>query len=1265
MVPVLYWVLARLTPSLALRARVWVPVLALTLIAGTAQAGDWPQWRYDAGRTAASPVELPADLKLSWVRKYPPREQVWDDPLNHDLMPYDRVFEPIIVGRRLIVPFNDRDKVLALDLDTGRELWTFYCDGPVRLPPAAAGSGDGTRSVPATLRDKLYLASDDGFLYCLSAVDGSVIWKFRGAPGARKALGNKRVISSWPARGGPVVRDGKVYFAASIWPLMGTFIYALDAETGRVQWVNDGTGAQFILQPHGAPSFAGVAPQGALVATEKLLLVPGGRSAPAAFDRSNGQFQYFHFVQKGVGGSFVCADEKNYFVHTRFQETAVCDLAGGMPSKGRVQEPVLFEGGRVHQEKENVVAAADKFAFKVPADASGDLIRAGSRIYAAGKDKIVALDTAGKEVWSQPVEGVQRLLAGGGRLVAVTLDGRIMAFAAEAGSSKPVVETPVSLVVPPEDVARAKALLAQAKANEGYALWFGVDDEPLLGGLLTESQLHIVGVDAEAANVEKLRRKLDAAGLYGRRVAVHQGEPQSFAAPPYIASLVILGRSVAAECAKPDVLATIFESVRPYGGVLAILDPPTDIKAAVSAARLPQARVVADGKNLLVFRDGPLPGAADWTHQYGDIANTVKSNDSRVKLPLGVLWFGGSSNLDVLPRHGHGPPQQVVGGRLFIEGMDCISARDVYTGRVLWKRKIDGLDNLGVYFDDSHKDAPLSTAYNQKHIPGANGRGTNYVATKDEVYVAVGSRCEVLDTATGETKRKIEMPNGEGEAAAPLWGFIGIYGDVLIGGAGFANYSGQKRNLASREGLDILHLSASDGLVAFDRKSGKVLWRVKAQCSFIHNGIVAGGGRVYCLDRLPSTIEGALKRRGENTPNYRIVALDAKTGSELWQQKQDIFGTWLGYSDKHGLLLQAGAKNSDRLAEEVDRGMVAYRAETGKVAWQDMARVYAGPCILHNDTILTNIPSKGTSAGAFSLRDGAAALLTNPLTGRSEPLQINRKYGCNSIVASENLLTFRSGAAGFYDLAGHGGTGNLGGFKSSCTSNLIAADGVLNAPDYTRTCSCAYQNQTSLALVHMPENEMWTYNHYDKLEGRVRQLGVNFGAPGDRRGESGTMWLEWPSVGGESPSVVVEVEPETAPYYRRHAAAYTGTLPWVGSSWVGDVDSVTVWLNYRPAAKDKPAVADASKSNTKYTLRLYFAEPEDLQPGQRVFDVQVEGQPLLTNFDIVKEAGSPRRSIVREFKAIAAQDKLTLTLKSKSAAPYGTLLCGVEVVAEQ
>ena len=60
------------------------------------------------------------------------------------------------------------------------------------------------------------------------------------------------------------------------------------------------------------------------------------------------------------------------------------------------------------------------------------------------------------------------------------------------------------------------------------------------------------------------------------------------------------------------------------------------------------------------------------------------------------------------------------------------------------------------------------------------------------------------------------------------------------------------------------------------------------------------------------------------------------------------------------------------------------------------------------------------------------------------------------------------------DLLNDGGTGNFGGFRSSCTNNLIVAGGLLNVPDYTRNCTCSYQNQCSLALVPMADVEVWT-----------------------------------------------------------------------------------------------------------------------------------------------------------------------------------------------
>jgi outer membrane protein assembly factor BamB len=633
-----------------------------------------------------------------------------------------------------------------------------------------------------------------------------------------------------------------------------------------------------------------------------------------------------------------------------------------------------------------------------------------------------------------------------------------------------------------------------------------------------------------------------------------------------------------------------------------LADPEQRARIAeqVTAIELEQAEVELTEQGVLVRRVGALPGAADWTHQYGDIANTIKSNDQRVKLPLGVLWFGGSSNMDVLPRHGHGPPEQVVGGRLFIQGHNSLSARDVYTGRVLWKREFENLGTYDVYYDETYEDTPLNPQYNQVHIPGANGRGTNYVVTEEGVYLIEGSTCHVLDPASGETLRDIELPQ-ETSAEPEQWGFIGVYEDVLIGGYGYADYrqrhdltfesDAQLRRNRAGFGSKSLDRAASRALIGFNRHTGEQLWTIEATHSFWHNGIVAGGGRIYCLDRNPKLIEDALRRRGRARPDtYRIAAFDAQSGKPLWKISEGIFGTWLGYSESHDLLLQAGAAASDRLYAEVGQGMAVYAASDGTVRWQKESLKYAGPCILHNDLILTNSNSYSEPAGAFRLTDGEQKLVPNPLTGELQPWTITRAYGCNNIIASEHLLTFRSGAAGFYDLSNDSGTGNFGGFKSGCTSNLVVANGVLNAPDYTRTCSCAYQNQTSLALVHMPDVDVWTVNAAAAAETerqQIRHLGINLGAPGDRRDEEGRLWVEFPAVAGDSPAVTVDVDPG-ATFFGRHSSSMSGgELPWVLSSGVQGATEVRIGLG----------LADEFSLGTGLPVSHAFDDAEENESG--------------------------------------------------------------------
>jgi hypothetical protein len=279
----------------------------------------------------------------------------------------------------------------------------------------------------------------------------------------------------------------------------------------------------------------------------------------------------------------------------------------------------------------------------------------------------------------------------------------------------------------------------------------------------------------------------------------------------------------------------------------------------------------------------------------------------------------------------------------------------------------------------------------------------------------------------------------------------------------------------------------------------------------------------------------------------------------------------------------------------------------------------------------------------------------HPITGEPVEWSWFRNYGCNTPAASEHLLTFRSGAAGYFDLCHDGGTGNFGGFRSSCTNNLIVAGGVLTAPDYTRTCTCNYQNQTSLALIHMPDAEMWTSFGSLDVKGPVKRLGLNLGAPGDRRAADGTLWLEFPSVGGKSPAVQATLTPKSPESFRRHESQVTSEgLRWVAASGMKGITGLRITL------------AKNGTAPRRYTVRLHFLEPEKRAAGERVFDVAVQGTVVLREFDIVKEAGGPNRGLVREFRNIEATSEMTIRLSPcPQAGCRAPILCGVELVAEE
>lgn len=1275
-------------------------ILAALLFPLETRGGDWPLWRHDARRTAASPDGLPERLDRHWVRELPRLEPAWPD---QPTLQFDAAYEPIVAGRRLFVGSSHDGSVTAYDTRTGDEVWRFFTDGPVRFSPLA-------------WRERLYFVSDDGCLYCLRAGDGTLLWKFRGGPLDRKLLGNGRLISAWPARGAPVVVEGTVYFAAGVWPFMGIFLHALDADTGEVRWTRDGDGSLYIKQPHNTDSFAGVAPQGPLVAIGERLLVPGGRSVPACYDRATGKMLYYQLGQNGKkgGGATVVAEGDLFFNGGGAFELKTEKHLGAVGEMVVVSESVLYDARKLELRALDLTSVpADDVAIaeiSEPALASAAsnassnsttvdpapwirelgkaetpkltaLIKAGDRLYAGCEGRIlsIALPLPRKGspnvVWQAEIEGTPAsLIAADDRLFAVTTQGSLQCFGPAELTTPALIkvrrrEVPNKpLVVDAASSDKADEILKATEVRDGYCLVTGAGKGDLACELVRRTALRIAVIEPDPAIATTLRDRLRASGLGGDRIAVIVNDPLQIPLPPYMASLLIAESLPAEPAARAAAVARLFASLRPFGGVAVLpfsADQTEAITAQVKSGALAGAVWKPAGESTLLIREGALPGSADWSHEHADAANTRVSKDRLVKAPLGLLWFGGSSNEPILPRHGHGPQPQVVDGRAIVEGVDMLRAMDIYTGRILWEAKIPG---IGALYD------------NTAHQPGANASGTNYIATREGIYVVIGATCLKLDPASGQRLTEFRLPERFGQNTAPLWGYLNVSDEFLIGGAdpvfdpsqmktlkksnvpgGSDDDEPKKKSSSASDAAKAIasvtdkalkvekgendNYSSSGRLIVMDRRTGTALWTAAARSGFRHNAICIGGGRIYCIDRASGAELSRRKRRGEELAiPPRLVAFDLKTGKEVWSTEEDVFGTWLSYSEEHGTLVEAGRNARDTLNDE-PKGMRTYRGDDGSVLWS--SKTLTGPAMIHHDTILLQ-------GSACHLLTGKPRLREHPLSGELVEWTWTRNYGCNTPAASEHLLTFRSGAAGYFDLCSDGGTGNFGGFRSSCTNNLVVAGGVLCAPDYTRTCVCTYQNQTSLAMIHMPEVETWTSFGPQSPKHAVRRLGINLGAPGDRKADDGTLWLEYPSVGGASPAVPIKLEPEKPDWFRRHSSQISGDGPsWIAASGARGLRSLKVTLS------------DTDDLTRRYTVRLHFCEPDNVQPGDRRFAIRLQDKTVVPALDIVKEAGGRHRGLVKEFRGVLVDDDLLIELVPDAGAKLrAAVVSGIEIQSE-
>ncbi len=1295
------------------RAVLFTCVLS-TWIISSAQAGTWATYLADNARTGGSDAKLSTPLQLRWVYSSPaPPEKAWSGPRNTPIegnemrhrVAFDDAIHVVIADDLAFFGSSVDHKLYCVDLKSGKPHWTFFTGGPIRLAPTYAAG-------------KVYVGSDDGSVYCLNAADGRLVWKLQVAGRDEQLLARGRMISRWPVRTSVLVDDGVAFFGAGVFPHETVYLCAAEANTGKIIWRNDAISQQDAgrndLSPQGyllcndemvfVPSGRSLpvafdrktgkivhhrkhhwrAHADVVVGGAKALLADGQVYAAGphhflAMDQKTGEVGYAWIAGRQMA---VCGDRA--YIATG---EIIAGLDRPKHTKASVPRQKLNLQRSKYRSDRKRLAEIDKqmaeyartgLLWNVKHTGDAALIQAGGLIFVGGQDEVLALEAdSGKQLWKTSVEGRARGLAVVDDTLVVSTDlGKIYRFASagKAPDDATVAKYPATKTgspfpqdnLTPVYQKAAKDILARSKQSDGFCLIVGSENGRLAYELAKQSNLRIYGIESDAAKFAASREALDRAGLFGSRVTIVNASAESVPFSRYFANLIV-SDTLLLTGKLPAEATDLAGFLKPCGGVVCI-GVPSDAPAAAQNTTVASLKdtlgrmyinespqIETNGRWATLVR-GKLPGAGDWSHQYGNVANTSLSNDHRLKGGLGVLWYGDPGPSQMINRHQAASAPLSTNGRMFIQGTDSIRAYDAYNGRYLWEYKNPGAIRIGVF----------------------NNQETNNLAASDDaLFVAVGDTCTILDAATGKIRAEHKTPKSA-DGIERAWGYIAYDNGVLFG---TSTIRSELARSLRRRGRVIK--SDTDAIFAVDAKTGKRLWTYRGK-NILHVTIAIGDGRVFFVDaslskqqredllREDKTALKQLSGKARDEAEVEIkrrdlrlaVAIDARTGKKLWEKSVDVTdctnvsagggSLCMMYQDGHLVLCGANANGhywGQFLSGQFSRRrLVVLDADTGEKIWAKDANYMNRPLVVGQEII--------AEPWAFELHTGKEKTRIHPLTGEEIKWQFSRPgHYCGIITATPNMMFFRSGFIGYYDLCEDSGTKHFAGQRLGCWINAIPAGGVLVIPEASAGCVCLFSIASTLVME--PRGDRTAWGLYSTGGGRmpVKHMALNLGAPGDRRDKNGRIWFGYPRPRADNKlEFLLDIKPQFHPGGRFEAgnaesvAVEGADNPWVFASGARGLSRCEIPL--------------LEKGQTgSYTVKLLFADVES-GGGDRTFAVKLQGVAVAKDVDVAKLAGGSNKALVRRFEDVSVTGNLTveLTPNAKDASP-GQLpnLVGIEI----
>lgn len=849
---------------------VWILslLIGLSLVFTLDAESGWPQYMATPERSNLAEGSMQPPFQIHWVYQPPGVPcPAWEEPGREvSRLDFDYAHQPVIFQGKVFFCSTRDDSVRALDLATGQLIWRVTTGAPMRFAPAVE-------------EGKVYAVSDDGCLYCLDADNGKTLWTFRAAPRNEWLLGNGRMISRWPMRSGLVLKDGVIYTAAGMWPTEGIYLYALNASSGEILWRNDSSGTQYVELPHpGACGFSGVAPQGYMALADDILLVPTGRGCPAAFQKDTGRFLYCwphrNWNHARRGGCWLTTEGGVYFNSTREARgtsPAYVGEADPFPKDGIVAYDILSNQPLFELQGKDRLVVAGQCLYAVgfgevagydwkriregtsaeeaklwssPIHRAYSLVLAGDLLLVGGKGILSALNAStGERVWYciQDLPGsIHGLAVSQGRIIASTEQGVLVCFGEQGKSARYVTDVPnwrskgaVDSVTWAEDVT------ARVGEGPGYAFVLGQEEPSRLAALALKSQFHVIQGVFSGRQAEEFRESLFHTGLLGHKIGIVNLENQEISdLPRYFADVMVLGKDALGVDGR-----LLYERIKPCGGKLIFGQDVSaqEIKNKIKTFPvLPSDVLAGKGRSLELIR-GPLPGSGEWRRQWADSGKSGIGEESRLHMPLQLLWFGGPGPDRMMDRHYRTSAPLSVEGRVFITGEHHLIAFDAYNGKELWETPIRGIGRRGAMWSSA-----------------------NMVADDTTLYAAVGSACARVDQKSGRLLSGFAIPDLV-DSDPGEWEYIEVVGKGLLGSC-----------------------KGSDGrwrVFSLHKDFGVLQWVWIAEHRVPSASLAASDTDLFFMD-VEAPDEQA-KRRGDlRKPKRRLICLNLENGQTRWENTE-------------------------------------------------------------------------------------------------------------------------------------------------------------------------------------------------------------------------------------------------------------------------------------------------------------------------------------------------------------------------------------------